>query len=92
VKNSAVFLAISMATFAAPTVAQPTGDTTKYQPAILNVRACIRGNAPPAHIAGIRDVNEAYLFFKDRCYVTFNTALTNLGAGDAAPGSFRLLV
>jgi hypothetical protein len=92
VNNGAVFLVIAMAAFAAPTVAQPTGDTAKYQPAILNVRACIRGNAPPAHIAGIRDVNEAYLFFKDRCYVSFDTALTKLGAGDAAPGSFRLLV
>lgn len=90
--NIAAFLVIAMAASAAPTVAQPTGDTEKYQPAILNVRACIRGNAPPAHIAGIRNIHEAYLFFKDRCYVSFVTALTKLGAGDAAPGSFRLLV
>jgi hypothetical protein len=92
VNNSALFLVAAMAAFAAPAVAQPTSDTAKYQPAILNVRACIRENAPPAHIAGIRDVDEAYLFFKDRCYVSFETALTKLGAGDAAPGSFRLLV
>ena len=89
--DSAVFLAIAMAVFATPTIAPPTGDTEKYQPAILNVRACIRGNAPPAHIAGIRDVNEAYLFFKERCYVSFDTALTKLGAGTPRPEAFDFL-
>jgi hypothetical protein len=92
VNNSAAFFAVAMAAFAAPAVAHPTGDTAKYQPAISDARACIRGNAPPANIAGIRNLDEAFLLLKDRCYVSFDAALTKLGAGNAAPGSFRLLI
>lgn len=73
-------------------MAQPAGDTAKFQPTILNLRACIRANAPPAQIAGIRAMDEAMQFFRDRCYAAFASGLAKLDASDAAPGSFRLLV
>jgi hypothetical protein len=76
----------------ATAVAQPTGDTTKYQPVILNARACMRANSPPAYIAGIRDINDAYQYLLQRCYQRYQAELTQLGAADAAEGSFRNLI
>jgi hypothetical protein len=73
-------------------IAQSTGDTAKYQPTILNLRACIRANAPPAYVGGIRTLDDAFVFLRDRCFAAFSSGLTALGAADAATGSFRLVV
>lgn len=69
--------------------AQPTGDTAKFQPAILNLQACIRANAPPAHIAGVRSFEEAVTWLRPKCYGAFAIELETLGAGDATAGGFR---
>jgi hypothetical protein len=71
--------------------AQPTGDTAKYQPVILDLRACIRANAPPAHIAGVRSMADALAYFQERCFAAFSSGLAKHGAGDAASGGFRLI-
>lgn len=75
-----------------PAIAQPTGDTTKFQPAILNAMACIRANAPPAYVASIRSVVDAAAYFQARCLKQFSASLAENGAAEAAPGSFRLIV
>lgn len=81
--------ALALTTAAA---AQPAPDTAKYQPAILDLRACIRSNEPPAHIAGIHTLQAATEYLRVRCYAPYSLKLTGLGAGDAAMGSFRLVV
>lgn len=84
--------AVIAALLAGPAAAQPAGDTTKFQPTILNLRACIRANAPPAYLAEVRTHNDAFRYFLDRCYQPFSSDLATLGASDAATGSFRLIV
>lgn len=86
------FVVIASLVLTTAATAQPAPDTAKFQPTILNLRACIRANAPPAHIAGIRSYDEAFRYFLNRCYVPFSTSLASLGASDAATGSFRLIV
>lgn len=82
-------LALILALLAGSAAAQPTGGTAKFQPTILNLQACIRANAPPAHLAGVRSYDEAHRYFHERCYARFASDLVALGAGDAAAGSFR---
>lgn len=72
--------------------AQPLRDTEKYQPAVLELRACIRAKAPPAHIAGIHTMDQAIPYFSQRCLRNYKWRLTALDAGDAVSGSFRLIV
>jgi hypothetical protein len=88
----AAIASLAVASSMSIAVGQPAGDTAKYQPTILSLRACIRANAPPAYIAGIRAYDEALRYLHDRCYQKFTAGLAALGAGDAAAGSFRLVV
>lgn len=92
--RSYCFAVVVIASLASPSVgdAQPAPDTAKFQTTILNLRACIRANAPPAYIAGIRSYDEAFQYFLGRCYSAFSNSLASLGASDAATGSFRLIV
>lgn len=84
--------ALALVAIAAPASAQPAGDTGKFQPAILNLRGCIRANAPPAWIAEVRSYDQALKYFLGRCYPPFSGELARLGASDAATGSYRLIV
>lgn len=81
-----------VATIAASASIAAAQDTAKYQPAILDLRACIRANAPPALIAGVRGIDEAFQYFRAPCYQPFDVKLTQLGAADASAGGFRLIV
>jgi hypothetical protein len=86
-------LAIASTVFAQmPAFAQPATDTAKYQPAISRTTACVRANAPPAHIEGVRQLDAFYAYMQSRCYPKFAAALAALGAPDAAEGGFRLIV
>lgn len=74
-----------------PALAQQPPDTTRFQPAIQEVRACLHSQAPGAYIASEPGPPTAFDFLKDRCYSRFQAKLSALGAGDAALGGFRLI-
>jgi hypothetical protein len=84
--------ALVLFALAAPASAQPADDTAKFQPAILNLRGCIRSSAPAAFIAEVRTYDQALSYFLGRCYPPFSEALARLNASDAATGSYRLIV
>jgi hypothetical protein len=89
----AIFSVIAMATMcSASALSQPSGDDGKFNPAILDLRACVRANAPPAYLEGTRTVEDAIAYLRPRCMGSFAIALEQLGAGDAAAGGFRVVV
>ena len=71
---------------------QPAPETAKFQPAILRLRSCLKANAPPIYIGKMTNsAIDVFSHFKERCYPAFNSEITELGAGYAALGGFRLI-
>lgn len=89
--RSALALVVTILPFVASS--QPARDTSKFQPAIQEVRACLHSQAPAAYVAvGYKQQPaEVFEFLKARCYPRFEAKISALGAADAAFGSFRLI-